>query len=56
MYKKRKRTNTDASVDTEKIKKIIKKKLVAEMQMQNSLLKRLCCHQCPITQALHPPH
>jgi hypothetical protein len=35
MYRKRKRTKTDASVDTEKIKEQIKQELVAEMQMQN---------------------
>jgi arginine repressor len=51
MYKKRKRTKINALVDTEKIKEQIKQELVAEMQMQ-----RWCCHQCPIAQALHPPH
>jgi hypothetical protein len=36
MYRKRKRTKTDASVDMEKIKQqIIKQELVGEMQMQN---------------------
>jgi hypothetical protein len=34
MYKKRRRTNTNTSVDTEKIKEKIKQELVAEMQMQ----------------------
>jgi hypothetical protein len=33
MYKKRKRTKTDASVDMEKTKEQIKKELVPEMQM-----------------------
>jgi hypothetical protein len=51
MYKKKKRTKIDASICTEKIKEQIKQELVAEMQMQ-----RWCCHQCPIAQALHPPH
>jgi hypothetical protein len=40
MYRKRKRTKTDASVDTEKIKEQIKQELVAEMQMQ-----KWCCYQ-----------
>jgi hypothetical protein len=40
MYRKRKRTKTDASIDTEKIKEQIKQELVAEMHMQ-----RWCCHQ-----------
>jgi hypothetical protein len=31
MYRKRKRTNTNKSVDTEKIKEQIKQELVAEM-------------------------
>jgi translation elongation factor EF-1beta len=40
---------TDTSVDTENIKEQIKQERVAEIQMQNmqiqnSLLKRLCCH------------
>jgi hypothetical protein len=35
MYRKRKRTKTDASVDTEKIKEQMKQELVAEMQMLN---------------------
>jgi hypothetical protein len=35
MYTKRKRTKTNASVDTEKIKEQIKQELVAQMQMQN---------------------
>jgi hypothetical protein len=35
MYKKRKRTKIDASVDTEKIKEQIKQELVAEVRMQN---------------------
>jgi hypothetical protein len=55
MYKKRKRTKTDTSVDM-KIKEQIKQELVAEMQMQNMQMQRWCCHQCPIAQALHPPH
>jgi hypothetical protein len=29
---------------------------VAEMRMQNMQMQRWCCHQCPIAQALHPPH
>jgi hypothetical protein len=45
MYKKRKRTKTDASVDTEKINEQIKQELVAEMQMQNMQMQRCCCHQ-----------
>jgi hypothetical protein len=56
MYRKRKRTKTDTSVDTEKIKEQIKQELVAEMRMQNMQMQRWCCHQCPIAQALHPPH
>jgi hypothetical protein len=35
MYRKRKRTKTDASVDTEKIKEQMKQELVVEMRMQN---------------------
>jgi hypothetical protein len=35
MYRKRKRTKTNASVDMEKIKEQIKSELVAGMQMQN---------------------
>jgi translation elongation factor EF-1beta len=35
MYRKRKRMETDTSVDTEKIKEQIKQELVAEMRMQN---------------------
>jgi hypothetical protein len=35
MYRKRKRTKTDASVDMKKIKEQIKQELVDEMQMQN---------------------
>jgi hypothetical protein len=50
-YRKRKRTKTNTSVDTEKIKEKIKQEQVVEMHMQ-----RWCCHQCPIAQALHPPH
>jgi hypothetical protein len=53
MYRKRKCTKTDGSVDTEKIKEQIKQELVAEMQMH---MQMWCCHQCPIAQALHPPH
>jgi hypothetical protein len=45
MYRKRKRTKTDTSVDTEKIKEQIKQKLVAEMRMQNMQMQRWCCHQ-----------
>jgi hypothetical protein len=56
MYRKRKRTKTDTSVDTLKIKDEIKQKLVFEMWMQNMQMQRWCCHQCPIVQALHPPH
>jgi hypothetical protein len=56
IFRKRKRTKTDVSVVTEKIKEQIKKELVAEMQMQNMQMQRWCCHQCPIAQALHPPH
>jgi hypothetical protein len=55
MYRKRKRTKTDTSLDTEKIKKQIKQELVAEMRMQNMQMQRWWCH-CPIAQALHPPH
>jgi hypothetical protein len=40
MYRKRKRTKTDTSLDMEKIKEQIKQELVAEMQMQ-----RWYCHQ-----------
>jgi hypothetical protein len=50
MYRKRKRTKTDTSVDTEKIKEQIKKKLVAEMQ-------RWCCHQMvlsPVSNRANP--
>jgi hypothetical protein len=56
IYRKRKRTKTDTSVDMEKIKQQIKQELVAEMQKQNMQMQRWCCHQCPIMQALHPPH
>jgi hypothetical protein len=56
MYRKGKRTKTDTSVDTEKIKEQIKQELVAGMRMQNRQKQRWYCHQCPITQALHPPH
>jgi DNA-directed RNA polymerase subunit N (RpoN/RPB10) len=45
MYMKKKRTKTDISVDTEKIKEQIKQELVAEMQMQNMQMQRWCCHQ-----------
>jgi DNA-directed RNA polymerase subunit N (RpoN/RPB10) len=45
MYMKRKRTKTDVSVDTEKIKEQIKHELVAEMWMQNMQMQRWCCHQ-----------
>jgi hypothetical protein len=45
MYRRRKRTKTDTSVHTEKIKEQIKQELVAEMRMQNMQMQRLCCHQ-----------
>jgi DNA-directed RNA polymerase subunit N (RpoN/RPB10) len=45
MYRKRKRTKTDTSVDIEKIKEQIKQELVAEMRMQNMQMQRWCCHQ-----------
>jgi DNA-directed RNA polymerase subunit N (RpoN/RPB10) len=45
MYRKRKRTKTDTSVDTKKIKEQIKQELVAEMRMQNMHMQRWCCHQ-----------
>jgi hypothetical protein len=44
MYRKRKRMKTDASVNMKKLKEQIKQEPVVEMQMQNNLLKRLCCH------------
>jgi DNA-directed RNA polymerase subunit N (RpoN/RPB10) len=44
MYRK-KRTKTDTSIDTEKIKEQIKQELVAEMRMQNMQMQRWCCHQ-----------
>jgi hypothetical protein len=44
MYRKRKRTNTDASVDMENTMEQIMQELVAEMKMRNSILKRLCFH------------
>jgi hypothetical protein len=56
MYRKRKRTKTDTSADTEKIKERINKELMAKIRMQNMQMQRWCCHQCPIAQALHPPH
>jgi hypothetical protein len=56
IYMKRKRTKTDASIDTKKIEEQIKQELVVEMQMQNMQMQRWCCHQCPIVKALHPPH
>jgi hypothetical protein len=61
MYRKRKRTKTDTPVDMEKIKEKIKQELVGEMWMQNMQVQRwcyhqMCCHQCLIAQALHPPH
>jgi DNA-directed RNA polymerase subunit N (RpoN/RPB10) len=45
MYRKKKRTKTVTSVDTEKIKEQIKQELVAEMWMQNMQMQRWCCHQ-----------
>jgi hypothetical protein len=45
MYRKRKRTKTDTSVDTEKIKEQVKQELVAEMRMQNMQMQRWWCHQ-----------
>jgi DNA-directed RNA polymerase subunit N (RpoN/RPB10) len=45
MYRKKKRTKTDTSVDMEKIKEQIKQELVAEMRMQNMQMQRWCCHQ-----------
>jgi hypothetical protein len=45
MYRKRKRMKANSSVDTEKIKELIKQKLVAEMQMQNMQMQRWCYHQ-----------
>jgi hypothetical protein len=56
MYRKRKRTKTDTSVDTEKIKEQIKQELVVVMQMKNMQMQRWFCHQCIIAQALHLPH
>jgi hypothetical protein len=44
MYRKRKRTKTDTSVDMEKIKEQIKQELVAQMRMQNLQMERRCCH------------
>jgi hypothetical protein len=35
MYRKRKGMNTDASIDTEKIKEQVNQELVAKIQMQN---------------------
>jgi hypothetical protein len=40
MYRKRKRTKTDTSVDMEKTKKQIKQGLVTEMQMRNMQMQR----------------
>jgi hypothetical protein len=45
MYRKRKRTKTDTSVYTEKIKEQIKQELVVEMRMQNMQMQSWCCHQ-----------
>jgi hypothetical protein len=45
MYRKKKRTKTNTSVDTKKIKEQIKQELVAEMRMQNMQMQRWCCHQ-----------
>jgi DNA-directed RNA polymerase subunit N (RpoN/RPB10) len=45
MYRKRKRTKTDTSVDMEKVKEQIKQEPVAEMRMQNMQMQRWCCHQ-----------
>jgi hypothetical protein len=45
MYRKTKRTKTDTSVDTEKIKEQNKQELVAEMRMKNMQMQRWCCHQ-----------
>jgi hypothetical protein len=42
MYRKRKRTKTDTSIDMEKIKEQIKQELVAEMQ--NMQMQRWCFH------------
>jgi hypothetical protein len=44
MYKKKKRTKTDTSVDTEKIKEQIKQEPVAEMWMQNMQMQMWCYH------------
>jgi hypothetical protein len=44
MYRKKKMTKTDASVETEKIKDQINLELVAEMRMQNLQIQRWCCH------------
>jgi hypothetical protein len=44
MYRKSNRTKTDASINMKKLKEQIKQEPVVEMQMQNNLLKRLCCH------------
>jgi hypothetical protein len=45
MYRKKKRTKTNTSVDTKKIKEQIKQELVAEMRMQNMQMQRWYCHQ-----------
>jgi hypothetical protein len=45
MYRKRKRTKTNASVDMKKIKEQIKQELVARMWMQNMQMQRWCFHQ-----------
>jgi hypothetical protein len=59
MYRKGKRTKTDASVDTKKIKEQIKQKLVVEMRMQNMQMQRWCCHQMVLSplsnRASHSP-
>jgi hypothetical protein len=45
MYRKKKRTKTDTSIDMEMIKEQIKQELVPKMRMQNIQMQRWCCHQ-----------
>jgi hypothetical protein len=61
MYRKRKRTKTYTSVDIGKIKEQIKQELwlrcgCRTCKYRGGVVTRWCCHQCPIAQALHPPH
>jgi hypothetical protein len=59
MYRKKKRTKTNASVVTEKIKEQIKQEMVAKMRMENMQMQRWCSHQMVLSpmsnRASHSP-